>query len=61
MTKLGHGGPHGMVLYGMVRILAFVLFQEFIENLHELHEEWLLGPQSARLPAPVVVSRSVGL
>jgi len=43
-------------------LLAFLhinnspLFQEFIERLHELHEEWLLGPQSASLPAPVVVS-----
>jgi len=34
----------------------FVVFQEFIENLHDLHEEWLLGPQSASRPAPVVVS-----
>jgi len=30
--------------------------QEFIESLHDLHEEWLLGPQSASLSAPVVVS-----
>jgi len=37
-------------------IRAIVLFQEFIESLHDLHEEWLLGPQSANLPAPVVVS-----
>jgi len=33
-----------------------VLFQEFIERLHDLHEEWLLGPESASVPAPVCVS-----
>jgi len=40
----------------VIFIHTLVLLQEFIENLHDLHEEWLLGPQSANLPAPVVVS-----
>lgn len=28
---------------------------EFIENLHTLHEEWLLKPEDHKVPAPVLV------
>lgn len=37
------------------------LFKAFIKELHDLHEDWLMTPNSDKLPGPVLVCDTTNL